>query len=158
MDHVISADESEMIEVKIKMMDWASEIMDLFHYGNKEAIHQAIQGLWTRYNREFDGTILLYQLYQLKTPEEHWTFTSPAAMIGAAICLFAIGFCLWKCCCQTTTTPPLQPSAPPMPTPVILPQPASAPLTMPNPVQRTDKQPINWIANSNAIPINITIT
>jgi hypothetical protein len=50
MDHVISADESETIEVKNKAMDWAGEITDLFPQGNKEAIHQAVQGLRTRYN------------------------------------------------------------------------------------------------------------
>jgi hypothetical protein len=88
MDHVISANESETIEVTIKMMDWAGEITDLFHYGNKEGIHQAVQRLWTRYNGEFDATILLDQLDQLKIPDTHWTFASPAAMIGAAICLF----------------------------------------------------------------------
>jgi hypothetical protein len=44
-DHVISANKSEIIEVKIKTMDWAGEITDLFHYNNKEAIHQVIQGL-----------------------------------------------------------------------------------------------------------------
>ncbi len=59
MDHVITANESETIEVKIKTMDWAGEITDLFHYGNQEAIHQAVQGLRTRYNGEFDATILL---------------------------------------------------------------------------------------------------
>jgi hypothetical protein len=99
MDHVISADESEMIEVKIKTMDWAGKITDLFYYGNKEAIHQAVQGLRTRY--EFDATILLDQLDQLKTPNLHWAFTSPAAMIGAAICIFTMGICHWKCCCRT---------------------------------------------------------
>jgi hypothetical protein len=106
MDHVISANKSETIEVKIKTMDWAGEITDLFHYGNKEAIHQAVQGLQTRYNGEFDATILLDQLDQLKTPDTHWTFTSPAAMIGAAICLFSLGFCFWRCCCRTPMTPP----------------------------------------------------
>jgi hypothetical protein len=53
MDYVISADESETIEVAIKTMDWAGEITDLFHYGNKEAIHQAVQNLRTRYNGEY---------------------------------------------------------------------------------------------------------
>jgi hypothetical protein len=157
MDHVISTDESEMIKVKIRTMDWAGKITDLFHYENKEAIHQAVQGLRTRYNGEFDTTILLDQLDQLKTLDSHWTFTSPAAMIGAAICLFALGVCLWKCCCRSPTVQPLQPSAPLMPTPVILPQPASAPITRPTLVQRTNKQPITRNANSNTIPINITI-
>ncbi len=115
MDHVISANESETIEVTIKTMDWAGEIMDLFHYGNKEAIHQAVQGLRTRYNGEFDATILLDQLDQLdqrKTLDTHWIFTSLAAMIGAAICLFGLGYCFWRCCCWTKTTMLPQPSAP----------------------------------------------
>jgi hypothetical protein len=81
MDHMISADQSETMEVKIKTMDWAGKITDLFHYGNKEVIHQAVQGLQTQSNGEFDATTLLDQLDQLRTPEAHWTFTSPAAMI-----------------------------------------------------------------------------
>jgi hypothetical protein len=44
-DHVISANESETIEIAIKTMDWAGEITDLFHYENKDAIHQSVQGL-----------------------------------------------------------------------------------------------------------------
>ncbi len=62
MDHVISADESETIEIAIKTMDWAGEITDLFKYENKDAIHHAVQGLRTRYNGEFDATVLLNQL------------------------------------------------------------------------------------------------
>jgi len=158
MDHVISADESETIEVAIKMMDWSGEITDLFHYGNKEAIHQAVQGLQTRYNGKFDATILLDQLDQLKTLDTHWAFTSPVAMIGAAICLFRLGFCHWRCCCITTTTPPPQPSAPPMPMPVILPQPANAPRTVPNTVPRNNSNLNNRNTKNNAILINITIT
>jgi hypothetical protein len=50
MDNVISADESETIEVKMKTMDWAGELIDLFH--------QAVQGLRTKYNGEFDAMIL----------------------------------------------------------------------------------------------------
>jgi hypothetical protein len=65
MDHVISADESETFEVKIKAMDWPGEITDLIHQGNKEAIHHAVQGLKTRYNGEFNATILLDQLDHL---------------------------------------------------------------------------------------------
>ncbi len=78
MDHVISADESETIEIAIKTMDWAGEITDLFRYENKDAIHQAVQGLRTRYNGEFDATVLLNQLDQLDQrnqdgkQESHW--------------------------------------------------------------------------------------
>jgi hypothetical protein len=158
MDHVISSNKLETIEVAIKTMDWAGKITDLFHYGNKEAIHQAVQGLRTRYNGEFDATILLDQLDQLKTPDTHWAFESPAAMIGAAICLFGLGYCLWRCCCRTSTTAPPQLSAPPMPMPVILPQPASAPRMVQNPVPRNNGNLNNQNAKNNVIPIKIMIT
>ncbi len=115
MDHVISADESETIEVSIKTIDWAGEIMDLFPYGNQEAIHQAVPGLQTRYNGEFDATILLDQLDNLQTPDLQWAFTSPAAMIGAAICIFALGICLLRCCRQAKEDSTLRPTTPPMP-------------------------------------------
>jgi hypothetical protein len=164
MDHVISADESETIKVAIKTMDWAGEITDLFHYENKDAIHQAVQGLRNRYNGEFDATVLLDQLDQLdqrdqlKTPDTHWIFTSPAAMIAAAICLLGLGYCLWRCCCRMTTVIQLQPSAPPMPMPTF-------PIQLPGPVRKTQNHgPKNnstvndHNAKNNAIPINITIT
>jgi hypothetical protein len=136
MDHVISADESEMIKIAIKTMDWAGKIIDLFHYENKDAIHQAVQGLRIRYNGKFDATILLEQLDQLdqqgqdKNPDSHWIFTSPAAMIGAAVCLLGLGYCFWRCCCRTlsmTTVIQPTPSAPPMPTPIV-------PVQLPGPI------------------------
>ncbi len=105
MDHIISADKSETIEIAIKTIDWAGEITDLFHYESKDAIHQAVKGLHNQYNCEFNATVLLDQLDQLdqrgqdKGPDAHWIFTSPAAMIGAAICLLGVGYCLWRCCC-----------------------------------------------------------
>jgi hypothetical protein len=168
MDHVISADESETIEtieIAIKTMDWAGEITDLFHYENKDAIHQAVQGLRNRYNGEFDATILLEQLDQLdqrgqdKNPDSHWTFTSPAAMIGAAICLLGLGYCLGRCCCQNSTmTTVIQPapSAPPMPAPVV-----QAPAPLAGHIRKTPNHgPKNNAATNskNNATLNITIT
>ena len=83
MDHVISADESETIEIQRKTMDWAGEIADLFGRANTESIHKAIQGLRTKYNGEFDASELFKELDQIKPAEAHWTFTSPAAMIDS---------------------------------------------------------------------------
>jgi hypothetical protein len=84
MDHVISADESETIEIQRKTMDWAGELADLFGRANTEGIHKAIQGLRTKYNGEFDASELFKELDQIKPAEAYWTFTSPAAMIGIA--------------------------------------------------------------------------
>jgi hypothetical protein len=116
-----------------------------------------MQGLRTRYNGEFDATILLEQLDQLQMLDSHWAFTLPVAIIGPAICIFAIGICLWKCSSQTKEDPTPRPSAPPMPMQVIAPQPATAPRTVPAPAQKPANN--NQATRSNnAIPINITIT
>jgi hypothetical protein len=56
MDHVLSPDESEMVEMKMKTMDWAKELMELFGRANTENIHQAIQRLLTKYNGKFDAS------------------------------------------------------------------------------------------------------
>jgi len=158
-DHVISSDESETIEIAIKTMDWAGEKTDLFHYKNKDAIHQAVQGLRNRYNGEFDATILLEQLDQLDQlgqdgkQDSHWTFTSPAAMIGAAICLLGVGYLLRRCCCRTsnlTTVIQPAPSAPPMPAPVV-------PVQPPAPIRKTLNNDPKNNANSTS-KNNATIT
>ncbi len=48
MDHMISADESEIIEIQKKTMDWTGELAELFGQANTEGIHLAIQGLLTK--------------------------------------------------------------------------------------------------------------
>ena len=45
MDHVISADECETIEIQKKTMDWTEELAELFSRANTVGIHTAIQGL-----------------------------------------------------------------------------------------------------------------
>ncbi len=150
MDHVISADESETIEIQRKTMDWAGEIADLFGRANTEGIHKAIQGLRTKYNGEFDASELFKELDQIKPAEAHWTFTSPAAMIGIALALFLIGMLIWKKCFSTTQVTEASlpaPSAPPMPT-----------QNRPQP-QRAQPVTNNQATKSNAsIPIHINIS
>jgi hypothetical protein len=91
MDHVISADESEMIEIQKKTMDWTGELAELFGRANTEGIHTAIQGLRTKYNGEFDDSKLFKDLDQIQPAEAHWTFTSTSAMTGIALAIFLIG-------------------------------------------------------------------
>jgi hypothetical protein len=150
MDHVISTDESETIEIQKKTMDWTGELTELFGRANTEGIHTAVQGLRTKYNGEFDASELFKELDQIKPAEAHWTFTSPAAMIGIALALFLIGMLIWKKCnnkTQHVETPSPTPSAPPMPM-VSLPQ-----RPLPKPVTN------NQATKSNAsIPIHINIS
>jgi hypothetical protein len=150
MDHVISADESETIEIQRKTMDWAGEIADLFGRANTEGIHKAIQGLRTKYNGEFDASELFKELDQIKPAEAHWTFTSPAAMIGIALALFLIGMLIWKKCFSTTQA-----------TEASLPAPSAPPMPAQNRPQPQRAQPVtnNQATKSNAsIPIHINIS
>jgi hypothetical protein len=96
MDHVISADKSETTEIQKETMDWTGELTELFGRANTEGIHTEVQGLRTKYNREFDASELFKELDQIKPAEAHWTFTSPAAMIAITLALFLIGMLNWK--------------------------------------------------------------
>jgi hypothetical protein len=112
MDHVSSADESETIEIQKKTMD--------FGRANTESIHTAIQGLRMKYNGEFNASKLSMELNQIKPAKAHWTFTSPAAMIGIALAIFLISMIFRKKCTNKTNNteiPTLTPSGPPMLTP-----------------------------------------
>ncbi len=79
-------------------------------------------------------------------------------MIRAAICLLGLGYCLWRCCCRTTTMAQPQPSTPPMPMPMIQPQAASTIRKTPNNGPRNNSNLNDQNAKNNVIPINITNT
>jgi hypothetical protein len=98
MDHVISADQSETIEIQKKTMDWTGELVELFGRANIEGIYTAIQGLRTKYNGEFNVSEQFKELDQIRPAEMHWTFTSPAAMIGIALAIFLISMLIWRKC------------------------------------------------------------
>ena len=66
MDHVISADESETIEIQKKTTDWTGKLAELFGRANTEGIHRAIQGLRTKYNGEFNASKLFKELDQIQ--------------------------------------------------------------------------------------------
>jgi hypothetical protein len=103
-----------------------------------------------KYNGEFNASELFKELDQIQPAEAHWTFTSPAAMIGIALALFLIGMLIWKKY-YSKPTPKGAPhptlSAPPMPT---LNQP-QRPLM--NPVTNNQATKLN-----PSIPIHINIT
>ncbi len=123
MDHVISVNEFETEEIKMKTVDWAKELTELFGRANTEAIHQLIQGLRTKYNGEFCASKLLEKLDQLPPAEAPWTFTSLAAVILTALTIFLVGALIWRKCCQAQEQVMLAPSAPPMSMPIINPGP-----------------------------------
>ena len=96
MDYVISADESKMIEIQKKTIDWTGELAELFSRANTKGIHTTFQGLRTKYKRQFHASELFKELNEIKPAKAHWTFTSPAAMIGIILAIFLIGMIIWK--------------------------------------------------------------
>jgi hypothetical protein len=52
-------------------MDWTGKLAELFDRANTQGIHMAIQGLWTKYNGEFEASELLKELDQIKPVEAH---------------------------------------------------------------------------------------
>jgi hypothetical protein len=80
----------------------------------------AINKLRSKISGKFDAEILLHELETMtkeakENPINHWTFTTPGAMIsGTIICLFIL-FCCWRMC--HSSGPVLKqypaPSAPP---------------------------------------------
>jgi hypothetical protein len=80
----------------MKTMDWAGELTELFGRANIEPIHQAIQGLKTKYKSSFDASKLFKELDQIKPAGAHWTFTLPAAMIQIALAIFCIVLLVWE--------------------------------------------------------------
>jgi hypothetical protein len=125
MDHVISVDKSETVEIQKKTMDCTRELAELFGRANTEGIHTAIQGLRMKYSEEFNASKLFKELDQIKPANAHWTFTLPAAMIEIALAIFIISMLIWKRCTNKNKTPTPTPSAPPMPAQDLHPRPVA---------------------------------
>jgi hypothetical protein len=84
----------------MKTMNRARELTELFSISKMGVIHHAIQGLRTKYSREFDASKLFKQLDQMAPAKAHWTFT-PAVMILISLAVFLTGTLIWKKCLRT---------------------------------------------------------
>jgi hypothetical protein len=81
MDHIITADDSEEIEVHSKWLDWTLTLGQLFQQPEREMITTAINKLQTKISRKFNAEILLHELETMtkeakEIPVNHWTFTT----------------------------------------------------------------------------------
>jgi hypothetical protein len=123
MDHIITADDSEEVEILDKWLDWIWTVPLLFKQPESEVFLSAIKRLLTKIAGKFNADVLIQELETMSKEARttaqkgilsHWIFTSPGAMIGGTILCLAILFCCWKVCTrnQTTLTYPPAPSAP----------------------------------------------
>jgi hypothetical protein len=107
-------------------------LSQLFNHNDNKQRTAMITDLRKHINGDFDASQLLKQLDMVRKPflADHWQFSSPAAMLGAAILIAVIEFAVWrKCYAQATHTAHVPMITTPMPQPQPRPAPApSAPV------------------------------
>jgi hypothetical protein len=98
MDHLITADESEDMEVHCTWLDWTLTLSQLFDHTDTERITNAVHKIRHTMTGSFDASELLQHLDKLNEPfqSSHWVFSSPAAMIGIAFIILLLSFTIWK--------------------------------------------------------------
>jgi hypothetical protein len=134
MDHLISADESDNMEIVNSWLDWTISLSQLFNHKDNKQLTAMIMDLRKHINGNFDASQLLKRLDTVKKPfsADHWRFSLPVAMLGAAILIAMIAFAVWKkCCTQPSITASVPIAAAPLPQP--LPQPQMQPQIQPQP-------------------------
>jgi hypothetical protein len=147
MNHVISADDSEEMQILNSWLDWTMSLPELFNHEDAVQLTAMIKDIRKHINGDFDASQLLTQLDNVQKPfsADHWRFSSPAVMLGLALLLAVIAAVIWKkCCAQTPSTAPTPamvaqmqappPQIQPAPQPQIpTPQPAPPAYTQQNP-------------------------
>jgi hypothetical protein len=124
MDHIIMADDSEEIEIHSKWLDWTWTLAQLFQQPENEKVMKAIDQLRERISGKFDAEILINELETMtkeakEKPLNHWTFTTPGAMIEGAVLSLLLIFCCWRICRSSRKNTSPAPSAPPAPTLIL---------------------------------------
>jgi hypothetical protein len=119
MDHLISADKSEDMEIVNSWLDWTMSLSQLFNHNNNEQLTAMIMYLRKHINGNFDASQLQKQLDMVQKPfsADHWQFSLPAAMFGVAVLIAVVSFAVWKKCCaqasHTAQTPTIAAQLPP---------------------------------------------
>jgi hypothetical protein len=102
-------------------------LSQLFNHQDNEQLTAMIMDLRKHINGNFDASQILKRLDTVQKPfsADHWHFSSPAAMFGAAILIAVVSFVIWKKCCAQTLTSEQTPA--PMPAPHPIPKAQSQP-------------------------------
>jgi len=117
MDHLITADETDEVEVHSTWLDWTMSLSELFDHEDAEQITKVATEIRDTYSGEFDASELIKQLDNIQVPfqSKHWIFSSPLLMIFTVAFGILLTYCIWKKFCTKphTNTDFLLPSAPP---------------------------------------------
>jgi len=109
MDHLISADDSEETDILNSWLDWTMSLPELFNHEDTVQLTAMIKDIRKHVTGDFDASHLLKQLDHVQKPfsADHWRFSSPAVMLGAALLLAVVAVVIWKkCCAQPLQTAP----------------------------------------------------
>ena len=82
---------------------------ELFNHEDTAQLTAMIKDIRQHITGDFDASHLLKQLDHVQKPfsADHWRFSSPAVMLGAALLLAVVAFVVWKkCCAQPLQTAP----------------------------------------------------
>jgi hypothetical protein len=98
MDHLISADHSEDMEIVISWLDWTMSLSQLFNHDDNAQLTAMITGIRKHINGDFDASQLLKRLDNVQKPfsADHWRFSSPAAMLKSC----SSHSCGFVCCLE----------------------------------------------------------
>jgi hypothetical protein len=133
MDHLITADETDDIEVHSAWLDWTMTLSQLFNHDDAEQITKIATEIRDTNTGAFDASELLQRLEHLDEPfqSKHWIFSSPLIMLSFLAIGILLTFFIWKkCCTKSLTAADLPyPSAPPAAAP-------NAPVAPPQMVQQ----------------------
>jgi hypothetical protein len=108
---ILTADESEEMEIVNYWLDWTMSLSQLFNHDDYDQRTAMITDLRKHVNGDFDASQLLKRLNTVQKPfsADHWRFSSPAVMFGAAILIAVVTFAIGKkCCAQAQVTAPTQ--------------------------------------------------
>ncbi len=74
MDHLISADDSEDMEIVNSRLDWTMSLSQLFNHDDNAQLTAMITDIRKHINRDFDASQLLQRLENVQKPfsAEHW--------------------------------------------------------------------------------------
>jgi hypothetical protein len=127
MDHLISADDSEDVEIINSWLDWTMSLSQLFNHNDNAQLTAMITDIRKHINGDFDASQLLKKLDNVQKPfsADHWQFSSPAAILGVAILIAVVSFAVWKKCCaqaRHTATVQIPPAQPVLQQPMAQPQ------------------------------------
>jgi hypothetical protein len=165
MDHLITADETDDMEVHSTWLDWTMTLSQLFNHDDAEQITKIATEIRDTNTGAFDASELLQRLEHIDEPfqSKHWIFSSPLIILSFLAIGVLLTFFIWKKCCTKSLTPadlpyPLAPPAAPAVQPQVVQQvvqPAMYP-SIPNPAPITGPPPtaINF---KKSPPKSITI-